>query len=401
MLAQLVITAGADKGKSFTVYPGGAVQVGRGPEARARLDDVAVSRVHCEIDWDGYNATILNVSTRGTLVNGLPASSQQPLLPGDVIRVGGTELRFELLAPPGAETASRSTGGRLDLNDLVGEGLLHYAVEAVISRGHSCYVFRARDRRSGQVVALKVLRPELLRGDEDRARFDRTIKAVLPMRHPHLVSHLAAGRTGPYTWLALDYIEGENMNQAVQRLGVAGMLDWKYGYRAAVHVARALAFLHAHGLVHRNITPQNVLMRRDDKMVKLGSSTFATAIEKPLGELLALGGAALADVSYMAPERLHTPNDVDGRADLYALGATVYSMLTGHPPFYSRTVPELLRQINTLQPEKPKKYQLSIPNLFEGALLRLLARWPEERYQTAGELLADLARVGKFTGVKA
>jgi serine/threonine-protein kinase len=401
MLAQLLITAGADKGKSFTIYPGGALQVGRAPEARARLSDPGVSRVHCEIDWDGYNASILNVSTRGTLVNGVPVS-QHPLQPGDLIRVGTTEMRFVLVVPPAAETASRSAAtARLDLNDLVGEGLLHYAVEEVISRGHSCFVFRARDRRSGQVVALKVVRPELLRSDEDRDRFDRTIKAVLPMRHPHLISHLAAGRTGPYTWLALDYIEGENMNQTMQRLGVAGMLDWKYGYKVAVHVARALAFLHAHRLVHRNITPQNVLLRRDDKMVKLGSSTFATAIEKPLAELLALGGQALADVSYMAPERLHTPNDVDGRADLYALGATVYFMLTGHPPFYSRTVPELLRQINTLAPEPPKKYQLSIPNLFEGAMMRLLARWPEERYQTAGELLADLARVGKFSGVKA
>jgi serine/threonine protein kinase len=401
MLAQLLITAGADKGKSFTIYPGGALQVGRGPEARARLNDPAVSRVHCEIDWDGYNASILNVSTRGTLVNGQPVS-QQPLVPGDVIQIGATEMRFVLAAAPAAEAPTRARGAaRIDLNDLVGEGLLHYAVEDVISRGHSCFVFRARDRRSGELVALKVMRPELLGGDEDRHRFDRAIKAVLPKRHPHLVSHLAAGRTGPYTWLALEYIEGENMIQAVQRLGVAGMLDWKYGYKTAVHVARTLAFLHAHRLIHRNITPQNVLMRRDDKVVKLGSSTFATAIEKPLADLLALGGAALADVSYMAPERLQTPDDVDGRADLYALGATVYFMLTGHPPFYARTVPDLLRQLNTMHPEKPKTYQLSIPNLFEGALMRLLARWPEERYQTAGELLADLARVGKFTGVKA
>jgi serine/threonine protein kinase len=90
---------------------------------------------------------------------------------------------------------------------------------------------------------------------------------------------------------------------------------------------------------------------------------------------------------------------VDGRSDLYGLGATVYALVTGRPPFAGGSLPELITKIRNAEPEKPKKYQMAIPDLFQGTVLKLLAKRPEERFQSATELLRDLERVGKFAGV--
>ena len=102
----------------------------------------------------------------------------------------------------------------------------------------------------------------------------------------------------------------------------------------------------------------------------------------------------------MSPERTRGMTEVDGRSDLYGLGATVYALLTGRPPFEGATLVEKVTRIRQDEPVRPTQYQMSVPSAFEGVVLRLLAKRPEERYQTAGEMLAELERVGKFQGVK-
>src|SRR5437763_12842987 len=118
-------------------------------------------------------------------------------------------------------------------------------------------VFKATDTRDDQTVAIKVLQPEFSRNDEEMQRFIRAMKTVLPLRHPNIVALLGAGKTGPFCWVAMEHVEGESMTQVIQRMGVAGMLDWKYGYRVAVHVARALEYAHGESIIHRNVTPTN------------------------------------------------------------------------------------------------------------------------------------------------
>jgi serine/threonine protein kinase len=217
------------------------------------------------------------------------------------------------------------------------------------------------------------------------------MKTVLPLRYPNLVALQAAGKTGVYCWVAMDYVDGESMTQVIQRIGVAGMLDWRYGYRVAVHIGRALEYAHGEATLHRNVTPQNILLRSADKVAMLGDLMLAQQITRP-GELV-------GDVGYVSPERTRGTGDVDGRSDLYGLGATVYALITGRPPFTGDSLPELIAKIRKAEPERPQKYQMSIPALFQGTVLKLRAQRPEERFQTATELLADLERVGKFAGV--
>jgi serine/threonine protein kinase len=400
MSATLVITAGPDRGKTFPLVPGETLQVGRSQATATRLTDPTVSRVHCEIEWDGHKVTVINISTAGTLVNG-KAVAQHELKPGEVIRVGSTELRIQFGGSPEATTVppAAKPAAPADLGGLVGQTLSHYAIEALLARGASGAVFRARDTDAGKTVAFKVLQPEFATHDEEMQRFIRAMKTVLPLRHPNLVTLLGAGKTGVYCWVAMEYVDGESMSKVIQRIGVAGMLDWRYGYRVAVHIARALEYAHGESIIHRNVTPQNILLRTADKVAMLGDLMLAKALEGTLAQQITRPGELVGDVGYMSPERTRGTADVDGRSDLYGLGATVYALITGRPPFAGGSLPELITKIRNAEPERPQKYQMAIPALFQGTILKLLAKRPEERFQTATELLAELDRVGKFAGV--
>ncbi len=404
MTPRLVVVAGPDKGRFFPLTTGETLQVGRSQTTATRLADPALSRVHCEIEWDGSRAVLLNISSSGTLVNGQSAS-QQELNPGDVIRMGSTEMRYQLgderaeattVHPPAAPALPSS-----DLNALVGQTLSHYVVESVVDKGATGVVFRAKDANGGQTVAFKVLQPEIAHNEEDMQRFIRGMKTALPLRHPNLVSLYKAGKTGVYCWMAMEFVEGESLTQVIRRVGVAGMLDWRYGYRVAVHIARALEYAHGNSIIHRNVTPTNILFRTADKTAMLGDLMLAKALEGGSAGWQTRPGELVGDVAYMAPERTRGTGDIDGRADLYGLGATVYALIAGRPPFAGHSLPELITHIRNAAPEKPKKYQMAVPDLFQGVVLKLLAKRPEERYQSAKEMLTDLDRVGKFAGVTA
>jgi serine/threonine protein kinase len=284
---------------------------------------------------------------------------------------------------------------------LVGQTLSHYEVKSQIAKGASGAIFKAKCTESKKTVALKVLQPEFAKNDEEMQRFVRAMKTALPLRHPNLVSLLAAGKTGGYCWVAMEYVDGESMTKVIHRIGVAGMLDWRYSYKVAVHIARALEYAHGEGVLHRNVTPQNILFRTADKVALLGDLMLAKALEGTLAQQITRPGELIGDVAYMSPERTRGTADVDVRSDLYGLGATVYALITGRPPFVATSLPDLITKIRGAEPEKPQKFCLSIPGGFQGTIMRLLAKRPEERHESATELLADLERVGKFSGVTA
>jgi serine/threonine protein kinase len=401
---KLIVTVGPDKGQAFTLKNGEAVQIGRSQTATTRLTDPAVSRVHCEIDASGAKPTLRNVSANGTTVNG-EAVSERSLTHGDVIRLGNSELRFLVesaddstaMIPP---VAGVPAGG--DLSGMVGKAVSHYMIESVIARGTAGTVFKARDSRDASTVALKILQPEFSQNEDEMQRFVRAMKTMLPVKHPNIVQILAAGKTGTWCWIAMEHVEGESLTKVIQRIGVANMLDWKHAYRVAVHVGQALEYAHGQSIIHRNVTPANILLRTSDKVAKLGDLMLAKALEGVMARDVTKPGELVGDVAYMAPERTTgATGAVDGRSDLYGLGATMYALLTGRPPFSGTSLPEVILKIRSAEPEKPKKYQLSIPDLFQGTVMKLLAKRPGDRHQTAAELLDDLKRVGRFAGVSA
>jgi tRNA A-37 threonylcarbamoyl transferase component Bud32 len=285
------------------------------------------------------------------------------------------------------------------LGELSGSVLSHFHVGIVVARGKSGVVFRARDLSHQRDVALKVLKPEFARNENEVQRFIRSMKTMMPLRHPNLVTLHGAGKKGPYCWIAMEYVEGESLSQVIHRIGVAGMLDWRHAFRIAVHIARALEFAHGRHIVHRNMTPQNVLIREGDRVAKLGDLMLAKAIEGSMAQQITQANEMLGDLRYMSPEQTFGPEQMDHRSDLYSLGALLYATLTGTPPFEGNDLIETITKIRQAPVVMPKKYQMSIPDAFQAIILRLLAKRPEDRHASADELLRELERVARYQGL--
>ncbi len=413
MSLQFFVLAGPDKDRVFDLKEGADLMIGRGTQSSYQLTDPSVSRTHCQVLLqDGATTVICRGGSGGTLVNGKKIQ-QYMLKPGDIVQIGGTQLRFQIDDPAGATTLGGvapqpaaqkviAAGQVEQLESLVGKTIAHYEIGTgpIIGRGSTSIVFHATDTRDQRPVALKVLLPEISQDEDELQRFVRAMKTVMPLRHPHLITLYAAGKTGPFCWAAMEYIAGENLTEVIQRIGVAGMLDWRYAFRVAAQIGQALAYAHEQKIIHRNVTPKNILVDAASKDAKLGDLMKAKALEGILAKQITRPGELIGDVAYMSPERTRGAADIDGRADIYGLGATVYALLTGRPPFDGATLVEKITRIRKDEPVKPTKFQLSIPSQFEGAVLKMLAKRPEDRYQTADELIAELQRIGKFHGMK-
>lgn len=415
MALQLLVIAGPDKDHVMTLHPGPGLMLGRSTSAMYRLNDLRVSRNHAEVLLQGDQVTVIdNGGSGGVLVNGT-AVKRQALKLGDVIKVGDTQLRLQVGDFPvevAVELATRSPGPAPQpdkapavekLADLAGKTLSHYELGHVIAQGLTSMVFFANDPKHGnRPVAFKVLLPEFSKNEEEMQRFIRAMKTMLPLRHPNLVGLYGAGKTGPYCWVAMEFIAGEVLTETIKRLGVAGMLDWRNAYRVALHIARALAYAHSQQIIHRGVSPQNILVQATDKQAKLSDLMLAKALEGSMAQQITRPGELVGDVTYMSPERTRGSSDeIDGRSDLYGLGATVYALLTGRPPFEGANLIEKITKIRQSDPVKPTKYQLSIPHRLETLVLGLLAKRPEDRPQTADDVVKELEMIGRMHNITA
>jgi serine/threonine protein kinase len=374
MSLQLVVIAGPDTDRVFTLQVGPDLMLGRSQSALYRLNDPRVSRGHCQVLLDGDQATVIDNSSSGTFVNGTKVS-RHTLKLGDVIQLGDTKLRLQMgdfplsvalgaIEPAAAPAAPAKAKSTVKLAALSGQTLSHYEVGPVVGKGHSSVVFQARDTKDGKTVALKVLRPEFSQNEEEMQRFVRAMKTVLPLRHPNLIALYGAGKTGPHCWVAMEFVEGESLTAVIKHIGIAGMLEWRHSFRAALHIGRALAYAHGQQIIHRNVTPENILLRKSDKVAKLGDLILAKALEGTLAQQITRPGELVGDVAYMSPERTRGTAEVDGRSDLYGLGATAYALLTGRPPFDGATLIEKITRIRQSEPVKPTKFQMAIPHRF-------------------------------------
>jgi serine/threonine protein kinase len=408
MPGRLRVLTGPDQGQVFSLSETSKILIGRGREAAARLTDPRVSRSHFAIEARGRRLLLTDLqSNAGTFVNGRRVTEAE-LHPGDVITVGDTELRVEgdaagelamrvlaprTKAPPPVLSAER-------LHELRGATLSHYELGEVIGRGQSGLLFKANDFKHQREVAFKVLWPELSRDDEAVQRFIRAMKTGLPLRHPNLVAGYGAGKTGPYCWIAMEYVAGESLAQVLARLGPGTGLDWKSALRIAVYVGRALEYAHGRHIMHRNITPQNVLVGARPEITKLGDVMLAKALEGNLARQITGAGELLGDVRYLALESTLGQPNVDYRADLYSLGALTYALLTGRPPFEGANVIETINQIRQAEPSRPKHHQPALLDAFEAVVLRLLAKRPEDRLPTAAVVVQELEKIAKQQGIR-
>lgn len=268
-----------------------------------------------------------------------------------------------------------------------------YRVEQEIGSGGMATVYLAEDLRHHRKVAVKLLRPELT-VSLGAQRFLREIDVVAQLQHPNVLPLLDSGVAGSYLYYVMPYVEGPSLRA---RLSNQGPLPIPDAVRTLTEIVDALAEAHRHGIVHRDVKPDNVLLTGRHAMVT--DFGVAKAVNDAGGtQIVTSVGVALGTPAYMAPEQAAGDPHLDHRVDIYAVGVLAYEMLTGSPPF-SGTSPRVLAAHMSEEPEPPRTRRAEIPAELEAVVLKCLQKDPAQRWQSADELLAQLETFATTSGV--
>jgi tetratricopeptide (TPR) repeat protein len=260
-----------------------------------------------------------------------------------------------------------------------------YEVEHEIGRGGMALVFLARDLRHGRRVAVKVLRPDLTAAI-GVDRFLREIQIGAGLQHPHIVPLHDSGEAGGLPYYVMAFVEGESLRDRLER---EKQLPLDEALRIARDVAEALGHAHSHGVVHRDVKPENILLSSGHAMV----ADFGVARALSAAAVGVTGtGLAVGTPTYMSPEQAGGMDAVDGRSDLYSLGCVLYEMLVGEPPFTGPTASAILARHMQETVPGVRIVRPSVPPSLERILDTLLAKIPADRYPTATAFLDALAR---------
>src|SRR5213595_197392 len=254
-------------------------------------------------------------------------------------------------------------------------------------------VFLAQEVRLGRQVVVKVLPPEMAAG-VSAERFEREIRLAAALQHPHIVPLLTAGSQGDLLYYIMPHIAGESLRA---RLSHERELPVTETVRILRDVCDALAYAHGHGIVHRDVKPDNVLLSGKHALVTDFGVAKAVASSSGGGTLTSLG-MALGTPAYMAPEQAAGDPTVDHRADLYAVGALGYELLAGRPPFSGLSPQNLLAAQVTVTPDPVTRHRASVPPALAALIMRCLAKSPADRPQSAEELVGQLEGLATPTG---
>ena len=273
----------------------------------------------------------------------------------------------------------------------------NYVIERLLGQGGMGAVFVAREERLGRSVAIKVLLNDVAKNPEAVTRFEREARSAAALQSDHVtrvlsVGHLASG--APY--IVMELLEGEDLAGALKRRGPLPFQE-VVGFMA--HACEALAEAHSLGIVHRDLKPANIFLARRPsgaprvKVLDFGiSKAIAAASSKALTSTTALMGTPL----YMSPEQLREARNVDGRADVWALGVVMYELLAGELPFKSEALAELCVLIMTTAPAPLSSRRPGIPPALEAIVHRCLEKDPAARFASANDLMAALSSVGSL-----
>ena len=261
-----------------------------------------------------------------------------------------------------------------------------------IGAGGMGEVYRARDTRLERTVAIKLLPSELLNAPGRRIeRFRREARAIARITHQHICTLYDVGEDGPAIFLVMEYVDGVSLATRLED----GPLPLAVALRAAIQIGDALDHAHRHGVVHRDLKPANVMLTRDSvKLLDFGLATLTerdeeAPIDATRSERLTEVGSIAGTVPYMAPEQIEG-RDVDGRTDIFAFGVVLFEMLSGRRPFAGDSRASLMAAIVAAEPPALSSLQPRVPASLERLIRRCLAKDPDDRWQTARDMAAEL-----------
>ncbi|HTJ18624.1 MAG TPA: serine/threonine-protein kinase, partial [Steroidobacteraceae bacterium] len=269
-----------------------------------------------------------------------------------------------------------------------------YEVIAALGAGGMGEVYRARDTRLGRDVAVKVLPSHVSTDAEWRDRFEREARTIAALNHPHICTLHDVGHQDGIDFLVMEFLDGDSLAQRLAR----GPLPLEQALAIAIAVTDALDKAHRAGIIHRDLKPGNIVLTKSGaKLLDFGLARVTPAAVAASGLSMAptgitpvtAQGAILGTLQYMAPEQLEG-READPRTDIFALGCVLYEMLTGKRAFDGKTQASLIAAILEREPAPLITLQPSTPRALDRLVRKCLAKEPEKRWQTAGDVCDEL-----------
>jgi len=282
-----------------------------------------------------------------------------------------------------SETTAKSTPQTVEVRTLG-----KYELQRQLGAGGMGTVYLAKDVQLKRLVALKILPQDKAKNPTLVRRFLSEAQASAQLRHENIVAVYENGEIDGHLFIAMEYVDGTDLHELIRK---RGRIPVKRSLEIIKQVAIALQHAAEHRIVHRDIKPSNLLIRNDG-LVKLTDLGLARSVDDTLETDITRAGTTVGTVDYMSPEQGRNSKLADIRSDLYSLGCTWYHMLTGKTPFPEGSMTNKLQAHASKPPPDPRALNDHVTESMVAVLLRLMAKKPEDRYQTPAELLKDLAR---------
>ncbi len=269
----------------------------------------------------------------------------------------------------------------------------HYRIERELGAGGMATVYLAQDLRHGRHVAVKVFRPEVA-GILGGERFLREIEIVAGIEHPHILTLIDSGNADGLLYFVMPYVRGDSLRTRLaqeERLPIADVV------RLMRDVADGLAEAHRHGLVHRDIKPDNIMMSGKHAVVM--DFGVAKAVSSATGQhSMTTAGMTLGTPAYMSPEQAAAEPDIDHRTDIYALGVLAYELLTGRPPLTGSSAAQILAAHISTEPDPVSTHRVETPPALQAVVMKCLAKEPKDRWQHTEEVVQHLESIATPSG---
>jgi tRNA A-37 threonylcarbamoyl transferase component Bud32 len=275
--------------------------------------------------------------------------------------------------------------------EMIGKTIAHYRIDRVLGEGGMGAVYQATDLNLQRLVALKVMHPQLSRQEQFQKRFLQEAQAAAKLDHHGIVRVLTFDHVDGQLILVMEYVSGGSIRDYIkQHRESSKPIDLIQAVDYARQIAEALHYAHQQGMTHRDIKPDNVLLKPDDDRFRALITDFGLA-KLAESNVHSVSGVPMGTFAYMSPEQAEAER-VDNRADIYALGIMLFEMTVGQLPFNPRSITEAIRMHSRVPLPRPSEQKPGFPPELEKIIIKATAKSPNDRYQTAGDLARDLSR---------
>ncbi|TET32786.1 MAG: FHA domain-containing protein [Planctomycetota bacterium] len=383
-MTELVLVGlwGTEEGREYRIKENNSLILGRSGKADISLRDPKLSREHCEFAVTDIGATLRDMGSKnGTFVN-KKRIIEHNLKTGDLVTLGKNIFLATITTEEPKTKFPRRVLGSYRLIERLGAGGMGT-------------VYLAEHVRDKKRYAIKVLSPNASSNPSFLERFYREGRAGEVLNHPNIVKIYDTTRNEQYHYMVMEYVQGENLDQKIER---EKMLPVELVIDIGRQASSALAHAYDNQIIHRDIKPENIVLTKSG-LCKITDFGLVKLLDSSTHMALTQTGEGMGTLAYLPPEQIWDAKNADTRADIYGLGASLYHLLCGRPPFDADFLSDFFKKIREDEPRPPREFNTTVSQKFSKILLTMLAKDPAHRYQTPHDVVASLEEVRKEYGV--